>query len=166
VIPFDLIDGNGMNKMMRFGRLSKLYKLIKLGRLSRMLKLLKEKNTLTKYLSSLFKSNIGFERLVFLLLLIFLMCHINACAWIYIGRLNSTSEKNWLVAFDYVDSDNWTLWVAAIYYNVATFTTVGYGDIYAQNELERIVSCIIKVWSVISFAIVSGALTTMIASSN
>ena len=50
ILPFDLSEVNGINKMMRFGRLSKLYKLIKLGRLTRMVKLAKQKNKFIKYL--------------------------------------------------------------------------------------------------------------------
>jgi succinate dehydrogenase/fumarate reductase cytochrome b subunit len=152
--------------MFRFGRLSKLYKLIKLGRLSRMLKIIKEKNTIIKYLQSILKSNVGFERFGFFCILILLMCHINACVWVFIAKFNEISEKTWLSEFEYTDKDNWTLWVVSIYYCLTTCTTVGYGDVFAVNQLERTVSCFLKVQSVISFGIVSGALTSMISSSN
>jgi voltage-gated potassium channel Kch len=35
---------------------------------------------------------------------------------------------------------------AAIYFSLMTMTTVGYGDIYPQNDIERIVDALMMVF--------------------
>ena len=47
----------------------------------RMLKIVKERNKLVKYLNEVLKIGVGFERLLFFILIFFVMCHIVACFW-------------------------------------------------------------------------------------
>jgi hypothetical protein len=54
------------------------------------------------------------------------------------------------------------LWSAAIYFTVTTITTVGYGDLYAQNNTERIMGALLKIIGVLAFSMTSGALTSII----
>jgi len=56
-------------------------------RLVRMLKIVKERNKLVKYLSQMLKIGVGFERLLFFVLLFLVACHIIACLWIFAGRI-------------------------------------------------------------------------------
>jgi hypothetical protein len=58
-----------------------MYKLVKMTRLVRMLKIVKERSKLVKYLNEVLKIGVGFERLLFLLLIFFILCHINTCIW-------------------------------------------------------------------------------------
>ena len=82
VIPFDSIFESGdYNKLARIIRIGKLYKLIKMTRLVRMLKIVKERNKLVKYLNEILKIGIGFERLLFFILIFLVLCHIVACLW-------------------------------------------------------------------------------------
>ncbi len=88
IIPFDLILQSGQyNRLVRVARIGKMYKLVKMTRLVRMLKIVKERNKLVKYLNEVLKIGIGFERLLFLLLIFLILCHINSCIW-YKLRLN------------------------------------------------------------------------------
>lgn len=50
-------------------------------RLVRMLKIVKERNKLVKYLNEILKIGVGFERLLFFILIFFCVCHIVACLW-------------------------------------------------------------------------------------
>ena len=50
-------------------------------RLVRMLKIVKERNKLVKYLNEILKIGIGFERLIFFILMFVTLCHIVACLW-------------------------------------------------------------------------------------
>lgn len=82
IIPFDQVFENGSyNRLARVARIGKMYKIIKMTRLVRMLKIVKERNKLVKYLNEILKIGIGFERLLFLLLIFLVMCHIVACLW-------------------------------------------------------------------------------------
>jgi hypothetical protein len=82
IIPFDQIFESGSyNRLARIARIGKMYKLIKMTRLVRMLKIVKERNKLVKYLNEVLKIGIGFERLLFLMLIFLVLCHITACLW-------------------------------------------------------------------------------------
>lgn len=88
IIPFDkMFRVEGYNGLARILRLPKIYKLIKMTRLVRMLKIVKERNKLVKYLSEILKIGVGFERLLFFVLLFLITCHIIACLWIFAGRV-------------------------------------------------------------------------------
>ena len=83
IIPFDFIlsSQNNMNKLARITKLGKLYKVVKMTRLIRTLKIIKEKNKLVTYLSELLKIGIGVERLIFVLAIFIILCHIAGCLW-------------------------------------------------------------------------------------
>ena len=46
-----------------------------------MLKIAKEKGRLIKFLNEKLKISVGFERLLFFILLFVILCHIAACLW-------------------------------------------------------------------------------------
>ena len=89
IMPFDkMFRVQGYNGLARILRLPKIYKLIKITRLVRMLKIVKERNKLVKYLSEILKIGVGFERLMFFVVLFLIVCHIVACLWIFAGRMD------------------------------------------------------------------------------
>lgn len=55
--------------MARIARIGKLYKIIRMTRMVRMLKIVKERNKLSKYLNEILKIGVGFERLLFMMLI-------------------------------------------------------------------------------------------------
>lgn len=70
IIPFDaifIIDN--YNSVARIARIGKLYKIIRMTRMVRMLKIVKERNKLVKYLNEILKIGVGFERLLFMMLI-------------------------------------------------------------------------------------------------
>jgi hypothetical protein len=70
IVPFDVffIDGS-YNRLVRIARIGKLYKIIRMARMVRMLKIVKERNKLVKYLNEILKIGVGFERLLFMMLI-------------------------------------------------------------------------------------------------
>lgn len=100
IIPLDKIfKGVGsFNQLARVLRLPKLYKLIKMTRLVRMLKIVKERNKLVKYLTEILRIGVGFERLLFFLLIFLILCHIVTCIWIFTSRFQGDfSDKNFCI---------------------------------------------------------------------
>jgi hypothetical protein len=92
IIPVDLVleagknSGNeNLNSYFKLARVSKLYRLLKLTRMTRMLKILKESSQLMNYFKDILSSNVGIDRLIFFMLLIFIMCHCGACMWVMIA---------------------------------------------------------------------------------
>lgn len=106
IIPFDMFLGvSGYNGLTRILKLPKLYRLIKMTRLIRMFKILKQRNKLVKYMGEFMKIGVGFERLLFFLLLFLIICHIVACLWIFTSKIQGDpkitdfcgdNSKNWI----------------------------------------------------------------------
>ena len=74
------MSGN-VNRIARFTRIGKLYKLIRMTRMVRLLKIVQVKNKFVKNLSEILRIGIGFERLMFLGLIFFVLQHVAACLW-------------------------------------------------------------------------------------
>jgi hypothetical protein len=85
----------GFNRLARLARIGKIYKLVRMTRLTRILKVLKEKNKLVRSINELLHINAGFERLLFMLVIFFIMQHIAACLWVFVGRFD-VGKDNWI----------------------------------------------------------------------
>lgn len=97
IIPFDFIFMyGGVNKVARFSRIGKLYKLIRMTKMIRLLKIAKIRNKLMKDLSETLKIGVGFERLLFMLVIFCLLVHVIACFWIFIALFDDQSKDNWI----------------------------------------------------------------------
>jgi CRP-like cAMP-binding protein len=60
------------------------------------------------------------------------------------------------------DVDEWHAYVAALYWAITTVSTVGYGDIIAWTEYERIFSFFATMLGVMVFGMISGALSSIL----
>ena len=59
------------------------------------------------------------------------------------------------------ENSTWGLYCTSFYFTIATITTVGYGDLHAENVLERGLSIIIMIIGVISFSFATGSLSSI-----
>ena len=74
IIPFDLIYTFGnFNKISRFSRIGKIYKLIRMLKIVRLIKIIKINNTIARHLAEYLKINAATERLMYLVLLFFVL---------------------------------------------------------------------------------------------
>jgi Ion transport protein len=97
IIPFDMIFVFGnFNRLARVARIGKLYKIIRMTRMVRMLKIVKERNKLVKYLNEILKIGVGFERLMFMMLIFMVLQHVAACIWVFVARFDPTNKDNWI----------------------------------------------------------------------
>ncbi len=92
---------------------------------------------------------------------IFFIAHVFACFWHYISMEDAVGiqETTWVQSFDYVSRPKGARYVASLYYIVVTMLTIGYGDIYATNELERVYA----IATMIVGGVVFGALVARVA---
>lgn len=65
---------------------------------------------------------------------------------------------------NYSDRPPIDIYVTALYFTVTTVLTVGYGDICAFSNFEKLFCIILMVFGVISFSYSTGALSTIIQS--
>ena len=125
-----------MNGIVRIARIGRMYKLIKLTRLIRIVKIFKSKGSLFKKAKGKLNFGDGFERLVFFILMSGMICHIVACMWVFATTFSDEGQPSWILATGMAEETVPNKYLIALYFTVTTITTVGYGDISANNPIE------------------------------
>ena len=177
VIPFDLMFAmmGNLNKVARFSRIGKMYKLIRMLKIIRLVKIIKVNNKLARHLSDMLKIGAGTERLVYVVLSLFVLQHVTACLWytclffkkkfrILVARFDDTSKRNWIYEKGLIDVGNWELYVSSFYFIVTTLVTVGYGDICAQSVSEKLLCILLMLLGVVAFSFATGSLASILSS--
>jgi hypothetical protein len=86
-------------------------------------------------------------KLVGVISIILFLNHIVACLWYWTAEFlqspeSDSSDDYWVVRLDLEDKSDGMKYVVAIYWSFQTLTTVGYGDISAQRDFERIIALV------------------------
>lgn len=160
-----------VNGIVRIARIGRMYKLIKLTRLIRIFKIFKSKGSLFKKAKGKFNLGEGFERLVFFILMSGMICHIVACMWCFIATFeDDPNDKdghiNWLIAKEITENSASEKYLFALYFTVTTITTVGYGDLSANNPIEQLFCIVIMLMGVVGFSLATSTLTQLLAEYN
>lgn len=106
------------------------------------------------------------ERLSFLIMILFILCHFIGCLWIFIANTagdDAQEDDTWLKAGGYADFGMFDKYAVSAYFVMQTITTVGYGDIAIRTTLERSICIVLELVGVIFFSFASGSLTSIIA---
>ena len=85
-----------------------------------------------------------------------------ACFW-YMSADLSDDPKNWVQKFNYIDYEEYEKYIISFYWIAQTVVTVGYGDIYAGNTTERIISCILMFIGVFFYSFTIGSLSSLLS---
>ena len=128
--------------------------------------MIKQRATLIKYVKEGFKLSAGFERLIFFVILSVVLCHICCCFWVIIANLSPDTDdfvNTWLYRLGYVDEPNFYVYIAAMYFIVTTFTTVGFGDINGVTIPERLFCLILMVVGAVAFSFSISSLSQMLS---
>ncbi|KAL4485121.1 hypothetical protein ABPG73_015672 [Tetrahymena malaccensis] len=83
------------------------------------------------------------------------IAHLFSCMWIIIAEFRLSTQNTWMQLAK-VDQETWIIqYLYSLYFLIITMTTVGYGDIRPQNDIEHLVIIIIVLISsgVFSFSI-------------
>jgi len=145
---------------------------IRLVRVARLFRLMRS-NAVTEKLEMVIEANqsftffFGLGKVVFL---IFFVTHWAACLWYAIGsRSVDAPDTTWVETYV---SDRWApdaifeRYLISIYFALTTMTTVGYGDMSAQNIHETLFVVALLLVASIVFAGLMGVLTDLIANLN
>lgn len=167
VVPFDQIleDSTNSNRLIRVVRLGKLYKLLKLLRLIRVMKVLKQVTKITEAV----KINQGVSKLITLFFMFIMAVHILACIWIFFAVLNIDDDNKenkftgtWLEPYKQDHTTNAEIYLISIYWIITTLSTVGYGDISANNVSERIYCIILMMAGTVWFSYINGTIFSLL----
>jgi ankyrin repeat protein len=91
-----------------------------------------------------------------------LLAHWFACIWFHIGVLGENSTDDWFTTATFDRSSFWASYVTSLYFIITTMITVGYGDVHAVSETEKVYAmCVMMVaWMVL--LVIAGVLTSTI----
>jgi hypothetical protein len=126
----------------------------------------KYKKKIGNRVTSIIKFGAAFERLLFFLLTLLLVCHLIGCMWIYVAKATQDPEipdDSWIELNGYSDMTMGEIYAISVYFTMQTLTTVGYGDISIASSSEQFMCIVLQFIGVIFFSFASGSLTTIIA---
>lgn len=151
-------------RLLRLSKLAFLYKLMSSRRLSG------------------FMDHINFspqlKNMTLLFLQIFLTGHVLCCFWFFITTSICTGIQNpeddtlpflirtWAVEFGYQNRSVFEQYVASLYYTFETLFTVGYGDIHATNQGERVFTILVMLMGSVLFGAVLAKIKDVLDSTN
>ena len=114
-----------------------------------------------KFMSNLFNLGKGIERIFFIIIMSVLVTHVFACLWIFLSQMGGPDNQSWMDD-DLKAQPTSEQYATAFYFTITTFSTVGYGDISATNNVERLFCIFIMCLGVTAFAAGTGEFTNML----
>lgn len=162
--PFEIFNGASVGDAHTLEiTLLRGLKCIRLIRLARLFKFL-EKIEFVSHFLKLLRLLFGF----------FIIAHWLACLWYLIGSLGldwsrAEGPQGWMVAYnnsgwDVNQKTNLSAYVTSLYWTVTTLLTVGYGDISARTNTEKMFAILTMVFGALISATIFGNVTMLIES--
>eukprot|EP00742_Colponemidia_sp_Colp-10_P004514 GILJ01004818.1.p1 GENE.GILJ01004818.1~~GILJ01004818.1.p1 ORF type:complete len:942 (-),score=125.81 GILJ01004818.1:71-2896(-) len=145
-IPFDVIingsaGSTGYHNFVRLARLPRLYRLIRLTRVMKMMRVVRESSWFARFCDN-FQFNSGIVRLYTFMFTVLFSLHMAGCIWFLMAKLNDFTADTWVYRAGLLDADNYSLYLASIYWAASTLFTIGYGDISAHTNEEKLIAII------------------------
>ena len=160
-----IFTSTNYNNLLRLSRLPRIYRLIRMFRLMRMMKVVKNRASIMRFMTQVFRISLSMERLFWFSITLLFVLHLIACAWVFVGRFFlDISADNWIFRGQFLDQDNLGLYVISLYWTVTTVATVGYGDIHAVNLFEMCTNSVVMLIGVFVYSYMIGSLTNLLGS--
>jgi hypothetical protein len=142
------------------------WKLIRLLIAIRYIKLVKvfSQNKFLEFFKSMFfikKINLSgtFSRLLKFVTYFYIVSHLLACMWIYLGRVD---YPNWMFFLDMQDFDEIEIYISGFYFILSTIFTIGYGDIVSKNAYERVFNILLLMVGILIYSYAVSSLSNII----
>lgn len=136
--------------------------MLRIFRLIKILKLIKSNRGVVRQFSEKMRISSGQERLAFFSFFFLIFLHVSSCMFVMLAHYEEGfMAERWIEPF--LAADNmFELYVTSCYFVLTTTATVGYGDIYPMNTLERLFCMGLMMIGVLSFTFISGALSSIL----
>lgn len=100
--------------------------------------------------------------LISFILSVFVSIHIAACFWFMSSRISNYEPNTWVVRNQLIDEDPLSQYLASLYWSISTVLTVGYGDIHAETDTERLFSMLWMMIGVAFYSFTIGILSSIV----
>ena len=151
----------------KFSQILSLVKILRLVRVIKLIKLVKAKKFLASIEDSLVNHKIAIAFIITkLVIFMMIVAHWAACVWhLSAVETNTTEAITWkkvIEASSGEDINTGMLYVNALYWAFTTMATVGFGDIHAYSDAEKVISIITMACSSTIFAYILGTFSSLI----
>jgi len=141
-------------KLVKVLRLFRLLKLMRLARLKRKF----EHIEFGEYISP------SIQRLIMLLANILFVAHLISCMWFYVNECKPPESEDDGLGWDQCgwESSLYSQYLASFYWTIATMMAVGYGEIAADNTMERIYAICTEVVGATAFGFIIATVAVIV----
>eukprot|EP00736_Rhodelphis_marinus_P001471 Rmarinus@m.24421 len=175
-LPFDLMQGSVSSGTARMNKLLRSFRILRLFKLLRMMRM----EALLREYGEVYSINANMMKITKLVFWIVVLSHLGACAWHAIVVWEGTGT-NWIEEYksdfcsDTSDDGEFSCgvlslaaskYLVSLYWMLTTMTTVGYGDVIPQTDLERAVALFFVVVGATVFAYIVGNVSSLMANVN
>lgn len=106
--------------------------------------------------------NANVRRILSAIVVLIIISHIFACLWYFIASLQGLDYNTWVFQTGYLDSDLTYLYLTCIYFTLAVLGQIGYGDIVAYSNSEKVMVIILMTFgSILTSFIISNLIRTL-----
>ena len=165
--PFQNETFNYSTDFFKFSQILSLVKILRLLRLIKLIKVIKARKFLASIEDSLVNHKIAIAFIITkLIIFMMIVAHWAACVWhLSAVETNNTEAITWKKLIEQSAGeplDTGMLYVNALYWAFTTMATVGFGDIHAYSEAEKVISIITMACSSTIFAYILGTFSSLI----
>lgn len=158
-LPFEILFSTErtINPLFKLVRITRLYKVLKITKLVKWIKIKNNYGMMMK-LQDIFGIKHSVLQMMVTCFSILLCIHIISCLWCFSATLDDYGPNSWVYRSGHQDKDSFSIYLGSFYWSFTTFSTVGYGDITAGTDLERIISIF---WMICSLNFLGFTISTL-----
>mmetsp|Transcript_6805 Transcript_6805/g.12291 ORF Transcript_6805/g.12291 Transcript_6805/m.12291 type:complete len:645 (+) Transcript_6805:1942-3876(+) len=159
---YDSSRANRYNQLIRLLRVPRLYKLLRILRIAKAFKNYRN-NTLISQLQDYLRMNSRVYKFIKFLATVLFCVHIMGCIWFLTARIDGFTPDSWVVRRGILDADVGVQYLNSIYWAFTTLTTVGYGDISAESQIEMVIAVCWMIFGVGFYSFTIGSLSSFLS---
>jgi len=106
--------------------------------------------------------NTGVWKLISFALAGIVCIHVSACFWYFSSKVADFDPNTWVVRNGLEDDNDGRKYLMSVYWSVSTVLTVGYGDVHAESNAERLISVAWMMIGVIFYSVTIGLITAIL----